>query len=144
MEAPKDKRTKAYKEWLKAHEEDNSVGLGDTIEKVTKATGIKKAVDYIFDKAGKDCGCEKRKEKLNSIRFVSKPVRCFTEEQYNQWTEFRKSKNGNVKQGVVTKDWQRKVMIPIYAQLFAIQHKPKGCCIENLILDIDKVYEQYQ
>ena len=139
MEAPKDKRTKAYKEWLKAHEEDNSVGLGDTIEKVTKATGIKKAVDYIFDKAGKDCGCEKRKEKLNSIRLKRRAVRCFTEDQYNAWTEFKKSKVASV-----TKDWQRKVMIPIYAHLFATQLKVMNCCIKQYINDIDKVYEQYQ
>ena len=42
-----------------------SKGLGDTVEKITKATGIKKATDWIFDKLGKDCGCDKRKEKLN-------------------------------------------------------------------------------
>ena len=41
-----------------------SKGLGDSIEKVTKATGIKKATDWIFDKLGKDCGCDTRKEKL--------------------------------------------------------------------------------
>ena len=30
-----------------------SKGLGDSIEKVTKATGIKAATNYIFDKLGK-------------------------------------------------------------------------------------------
>ena len=44
-----------------------SKGLGDSIEKVTKATGIKKATDWIFDKLGKDCGCDARKEKLNKM-----------------------------------------------------------------------------
>lgn len=39
-----------------------SKGLGDTIEKITKATGIKKAVESI---TGKDCGCKKRKNALN-------------------------------------------------------------------------------
>ena len=43
MEQPKDKRTKAYKDW-KANQEKASEGLGDTIAKVTEATGIKKAV----------------------------------------------------------------------------------------------------
>jgi hypothetical protein len=38
-----------------------SKGLGDSIEKFTKATGIKKIVDNIPG----DCGCSKRKEKLN-------------------------------------------------------------------------------
>ena len=49
MKEPKDKRTKAYKEW-KAQSE----GLGDVIEKITEATGIKKVVENIFDLAGKD------------------------------------------------------------------------------------------
>ena len=40
-------------------------GLGDTIERITTATGIKKAVDYISEKTGKDCGCERRKDALN-------------------------------------------------------------------------------
>ncbi len=42
-----------------------SKGLGDTIEKITTATGIKKVVDTISKATNKDCGCNKRKEKLN-------------------------------------------------------------------------------
>ncbi len=42
-----------------------SKGLGDTIEKVTAATGIKKAVEFVAKKSGKECGCNARKEKLN-------------------------------------------------------------------------------
>jgi len=40
-----------------------SKGLGDTIEKFTKATGIKK----IADKVPGGCGCKKRKDKLNEM-----------------------------------------------------------------------------
>ena len=39
-----------------------SKGLGDTVEKFTKITGIKSLFDRF---AGDDCGCDKRKEKLN-------------------------------------------------------------------------------
>ena len=42
-----------------------SRGLGDTIEKITKATGIKKVVDKITGE--KDCGCNKRKQTLNKM-----------------------------------------------------------------------------
>ena len=43
-----------------------SKGLGDTVEKFTRATGIKKAVDVVSKAMGKkDCGCNKRKDKLN-------------------------------------------------------------------------------
>ena len=52
-----DKRTKAYKEWKAKFELENeskSKGLGDTVEKITKATGIKSVVKAVF---GDDCGC---------------------------------------------------------------------------------------
>ena len=44
-----------------------SKGLGDTIEKITKATGIKKVVDKVSESTKKDCGCNKRKETLNKL-----------------------------------------------------------------------------
>ena len=44
-----------------------SKGLGDTIEKITEATGIKKVVDKISKATCKDCGCNKRKEKINTM-----------------------------------------------------------------------------
>ena len=42
-----------------------SKGLGDTIEKITKATGIKRVVDTVSKATGRDCGCKQRKMKLN-------------------------------------------------------------------------------
>ena len=44
---------------------NKSKGLGDSIEKITKATGIKKVVDKIT--GNKDCGCNKRKNTLNRL-----------------------------------------------------------------------------
>ena len=54
-----------------------SKGLGDSIEKITKATGIKKAVSFIF---GDDCGCDERKELLNKM-FPYKNAECLKEEE---------------------------------------------------------------
>jgi len=48
-------------------EKKKSKGLGDTIEKITKATGIKKVVDKVSEVTGKDCGCADRKDKLNRL-----------------------------------------------------------------------------
>ena len=42
-----------------------SQGLGDTVEKVTRATGVARAADFISRKTGGDCGCKKRKTDLN-------------------------------------------------------------------------------
>jgi hypothetical protein len=44
-----------------------SKGLGDTIEKFTTATGIKKVVDTVVKATGKDCGCGAIKNALNRI-----------------------------------------------------------------------------
>ena len=45
---------------------NKSKGLGDSIEKITKATGIKTLVQLGAKYVGKeDCGCNKRKETLN-------------------------------------------------------------------------------
>ena len=42
-----------------------SKGLGDTIEKVTTATGIKKVTEAVSKATGSDCGCSKRRDALN-------------------------------------------------------------------------------
>tara|TARA_R110001592_G_scaffold101662_1_gene287583 strand:+ start:427 stop:588 length:162 start_codon:yes stop_codon:yes gene_type:complete len=43
-----------------------SKGLGDSVEKFTKATGIKSLTDMATKAVGKkDCGCNKRKAWLN-------------------------------------------------------------------------------
>ena len=44
-----------------------SKGLGDTVEKITTITGIKRIVDKVAEATGKDCGCNKRKEALNKM-----------------------------------------------------------------------------
>jgi hypothetical protein len=44
-----------------------SKGLGDSIEKFTKATGIKTVVDKMSEGLNIPCGCEKRKEALNRM-----------------------------------------------------------------------------
>ena len=47
--------------------DNKSKGLGDSIERITKATGIKKVVDTVAKATGKDCGCNKRKQQLNRL-----------------------------------------------------------------------------
>lgn len=137
MKRPKDKRTKEYKQWKANFDKKNSIGLGDAIEKVTSATGIKKAAEA-FTPEGKDCGCKERKEKLNGTRIKYPNVRCFTESQFSQWTEFRKLKTG------VTRDQQTDILIPIYLHLFARDlKKPRNCCIDTFIEEIDTVYKTY-
>ena len=111
-----DKRTKEYKEWV-ASQDNQSEGLGDTIEKITEATGIKKAVKFI---AGEDCGCDKRKEKLNQL-FPYKKPECLTEYEYNYLVEeMRVAKN------VIPQLTQVK-MLKIYNRVFHDKKKPSSC-----------------
>ena len=75
MKKPKDKRTKEYKNWKKKFDLENqnkSKGVGDTTEKFTHTTGIKKMVEFI---AGEDCGCDKRQEKLNKYIFTKDGIK---------------------------------------------------------------------
>ncbi len=85
-----DKRTREYKEWKELKEKelasDSVNGLGDVVEKITEATGIKKAVKAVF---GEDCGCDGRKEALNEmLPFGVKAVNCASEEDYNYLKSF--------------------------------------------------------
>lgn len=51
-----------------------SKGLGDTIEKITTATGIKAVVDTVAKATGKDCGCGARKETMNNPKLLVNKV----------------------------------------------------------------------
>lgn len=42
-------------------------GLGDVVEAVTKATGVKAVVEKVAKATGRDCGCNKRREALNKL-----------------------------------------------------------------------------
>ena len=135
-----DKRTKAYKESQKKLQKaiDNKdafveKGLGDKIEEITTKTGIKKVVKKIF---GDDCGCKERRVSLNKYRFRFPVVRCFTEQQYNDWTEFRKTK-GNLTHT------QQMLIVNIYNHLFARSLKKLTCCYKQFINEINQVYEKY-
>jgi len=44
-----------------------SRGLGDSIEKITKKTGVKTMVDIISKGLNVPCGCEGRRDGLNTI-----------------------------------------------------------------------------
>ena len=133
-----DKRTKEYKayaEW-KANQEADSEGLGDTIEKITEATGIKAAVKFL---AGEDCGCDKRKEKLNEMFRYNKPE-CLTEDEYNWLSEFY-SINRNIVTGM-----EKQKLIAIYNRVFRMNKKLTSCsaCMRNIYDRLKEYFEAYQ
>ena len=138
MKEPKDKRTKAYKEWRKnfdAEQENKSKGLGDDIEKITEATGIKKLVKFI---AGEDCGCDERKNKLNKI-FRHNKLECLTEDEYNYLTAFF-AKNKNV-----LNNEDIKKLYEISNRIFNKKNKPSSCssCVRTTVLRLKKIVDAY-
>ena len=50
-----------------------STGLGDTIAKITNAVGLDRVAESVAKAVGKeDCGCNKRKQRLNDMFPYSK------------------------------------------------------------------------
>ena len=55
-------------EQTQLNENQESKGLGDTIAKITNAVGIDKVAQSVAKAVGKeDCGCNKRRQKLNDM-----------------------------------------------------------------------------
>ena len=49
-------------------QEQQTEGLGDTIAKITNTLGLDKLAEQVADVMGKeDCGCNKRRRKLNDL-----------------------------------------------------------------------------
>ena len=133
-----DKRTKEYKsyaEW-KENQEAASTGLGDSIEKVTEATGIKAAVKFL---AGEDCGCDERKDKLNKLFNYNKP-NCLTEEEYSFLADFY-SQPRNVISGL-----DKQQLLTIYNRVFNANKRMTSCsaCMRNIYSKLKEYFEAYQ
>tara|TARA_B100002019_G_C21183187_1_gene554801 strand:+ start:228 stop:650 length:423 start_codon:yes stop_codon:yes gene_type:complete len=134
-----DKRTKAYKEWKAKFELENqnkSKGLGDTVEKITEATGVKKAVKALF---GEDCGCDERKAKLNKIMSY-KVVNCLEEDEYNYITEFLSRGRNNVT--VI----EQRGLLNIYNRVFNQRKQMSSCpsCVRSMIAQLRKLIQNYK
>lgn len=110
-------------------------GLGDTVEKVTKATGIEKAVKWLL---GEDCGCDERKDKLNKL-FPYKRPKCLTEGEH-AWLTVWFSKP----RVTVTGSEQRE-LLHIYNRVFNARRQKSNCgpCIKTVSGELKKVYDEY-
>lgn len=95
-----------------------SEGLGDTVEKITRATGIKKAAKWFEKATGKDCGCEERRAKLNSLIRYRRVMNCMTLAQYDRWAKARTAILKQVKdKGSITPE-QLKAVYEIHKAMF--------------------------
>jgi len=115
-------------------------GLGDTIEQITEATGIKKVVEVFSKATGLDCGCEERKAKLNNLIPYRRKVNCLTESDYEALKPFVSPKKGSL---TPNEQWQIQA---IYFRVFEVKLDDSNCasCWRDIINDLRKVFNEYQ
>jgi len=119
------------------NQKSRSQGLGDTLEKVFKATGADKVAKFVL---GEDCGCDERKKVLNHLFPYRKPE-CLLEDEYNYLNElFTANKT------TITVDQQVR-MIEIYNRVFKDNAEPTACskCFkDNVYNKLQRVYKEYK
>ena len=113
-----------------------SKGLGDTIEKITEKTGIKKIVKFV---AGDDCGCEERKEKLNKLFSYNSQIQCLVEDEYNTLKNWFDQERHSVRPS------EQADLRKIYNRVFNKNSSPTSCssCVRDMIDRIKTVYDEY-
>ena len=116
-----------------------SKGLGDSIEKITKATGIKAATDWVFDKLGKDCGCDIRKERLNKM-FPYKQIECLNEAEYMFLKAFFKVNK------LMLSASEQTALLEIHNRVFNDTRKPSTCgsCVKELYNTMKRLFNEYE
>ena len=138
----KKKSTKTTKT-TKTEKAKESKGLGDDIEKITKATGIKKVVDTFAELTGIDCGCDARKAKLNKLFPRRTQPLCLEEGEYTTLKQFFDDFNGRE-----VKEMYQEPLSRIHSRVF--QHKyyiPCSCNPREWsthIADLKKIYGEYE
>ena len=114
-----------------------STGLGDTIEKVFKSTGVDKAAKFIL---GEDCGCSDRREVLNKV-FPYKKPECLNEKEYNFLTAFFSKKHSRVKSN------EQQALLDVYNRVFKDKVQATNCskCFrDNIVKKLERVYKEYK
>jgi hypothetical protein len=115
-------------------------GLGDTLEQITQATGIKAVVEVFSKATGLDCGCSERKETLNKLFPYNSNINCLTESDYNLLTTFL-----DPLKNTLTPD-EQKIVSDIYFNVFnfRLQLSSCGSCWKGKIDELRKVYNEYK
>ena len=113
-------------------------GLGDTIAKITKATGIDKLAKTIL---GEDCNkCEERRKKLNQMFPNFRNLRQFTEDEMKIYDEVIPAVD---KKGMLTPA-ERGIVSALYVGVFGVNPEWKSCspCNKQIMNNLKKVYEK--
>ena len=117
-----------------------SKGLGDSIEKLTEVTGIKKVVKMFSEATGIDCGCDERKEKLNNLFPYNRNINCLNESDYNKLTKYL-----SAQQTTLTPIEQQEIS-DIYFNVFNYRLQISSCasCWKGKLDELRRVYNEYK
>ena len=117
-----------------------SKGLGDSIEKLTEVTGIKKVVEMFSEATGIDCGCDERKEKLNNLFPYNRNINCLNESDYTKLTKYL-----SAQQTTLTAIEQQEVS-DIYFNVFNYRLQISSCasCWKGKLDELRRVYNEYK
>lgn len=136
----KPKSTPITSEELEAkYNNSKSIGLGDAVEEVATFIGVKSLVKK-FTPDGKDCGCDRRKEKLNSIFRGSKPL-CLDVDEYEFLSDFFSVDRRGASA------IQVRSLKNIYGRIFSVNISSIGSCdgcIREVVKKLKKVYRAYE
>lgn len=119
----------------KKSQEIESTGLGDTVEKVLRKTGIDKVAKAVL---GEDCGCDKRQELLNDL-FPYKKYNAPTDEELDiiEWL-FERGRT-TISSSMV------KEIYCIYNRIFNDNLRPTNCssCFKPVRQKLLKIHNEF-
>ena len=109
-----------------------SKGLGDSVEKVLKATGIDKVAKKVL---GDDCGCSERKDALNKM-FPYANVRQFTDDEMSIYESVLPRIKGTIS------GQDQATLVKLYNKVFNANKKTSSCgsCVQQTVAQLAKVY----
>ncbi len=119
----------------KTSQEIESTGLGDTVEKVFRRTGIDKIAKAVL---GEDCGCDKRQELLNDL-FPYKKFNAPTDEELDT-IDWLFTKSRNTISGSMVKE-----IYSVYNRIFNDKAKPTNCssCFKPVKQKLLKIHNEF-
>ena len=112
-----------------------STGLGDAVEKLTEATGIKAVVNAVASALDVDCGCKARKEDLNKL-FPNRKLNDLLTDQYEWLEDYFSTKKTSVNRE------QQLMLVDIYNHVFNSRRQVSNCspCVMSVTNELRKIY----
>lgn len=119
----------------KKSQEIESTGLGDTVEKVFRKTGIDKVAKAVL---GEDCGCDKRQELLNDL-FPYKKYNAPTDEELDIIKWLFEQRKSTISGSMV------KEVYAVYNRIFNDKLQPTNCssCFKPVKQKLLKIHNEF-